>query len=545
MEGLFNDQVDEVPEKADAKLFVGMDAATPASELAPGMIRKGENMWVDVDRLLQTRPAFKFNTLLNTSPGAGPSYRVQGAAYYDIPGFERILAVREGKLYEVVSADDNATNAHVTGPTPSASADISFAQLVATMLWTDGTLRFSFYSAGWTHGTVTTFSDASAMPTWSKLVAHGFRALALDPLTDKIYASAVGQASAAADWVKTENIRVGDGTGDPTLEMISGQNGLLIIVKEKSAWWVNTSAASVANWTSGRITGLTGCVEGKTAVQMGQDIYFLSREGVVSLGQLPNTDSISPADTLSAPMQPYIDRINWAAIGTAWGAPWRSLYVLALPVDSDTYPSLFLCYNTRLKAWATPWKCTLPNQSLGAGTATFAGWSAGVVTRFGKKQETLIGDTCGRLVRLDSTATKDESAAAASQEIVSWGTLRAFDFAHPDHLKQPFWLALEFFMSTANNVQINLVRDGLKAYPDKSLVDCEIIATGLRTNNLTSFPIIFPLIFQPNEAYLKNFHIREFDRFREAGIQFVSQAGRLRLRSLRMQAFIDTPLLNT
>lgn len=545
---IFNDSVDEEPVEKDASGFVGMDAVTPPRALPPGMIRAGRNVWCDVDGLLQTRPAFRFNSLLNSAPGAG-NKRVQGAGYYDTPTIERILAAREGKLYEVQSAGNNAANAALAGPTPSATADVHFAQLVDRMLYvySAGAIGWSIYTGGaWSHGTVTQFSDASAMPAWGFICTHGQRAFAHDPATGKLYASAVLTAHNAADWVKTNNVIVGDGSGDPLKRAISSQSGRLVVLNEGSAWWLDTSAAAVANWTSGKITGLTGCVEGKTAVEIGQDIFFLSRHGVVSLGHLQALDSISPETSISAPVQPFIDRINWNAISTAWGTVWQNLYVLALPIDNATVPTMLLCYNTLTKRWATPWTCTLADANLGGGVTggAFSGWTAAVVTRFGAKRETLLGDNTGRLLRLDLTEDDDESAAGDTQDIISWATTCAWTFDHPRHLKQPFWTAFEFYQSTATDVQVNLVRDGLRAYPDKALGNCEVIVEGLRTNNQTSFPLVFPIVFQPNDAYAKSFHIRQHARFQEAGLQFVSLAGRLKLRLASVTAFIDTPVLN-
>lgn len=545
---LFNEALDEEPVDKSAAGFVGMDAVKPPRDLPPSLVRAGRNMWADVDGILQTRPSFKFNSLLNTSPGAGDK-RVQGAGYYDTPVIERVLAIREGKLYEVQSAGNNATNAHLAGPTPSATNDAHFAQLIDRMLYVYGTaaVGWSIYSGGaWSHGTVTQFSDATAMPSWSFICTHGQRAFAYDPATNKLYASAVGQAHNAADWVKTNNIIVGDGTGDPLKRAISSQSGRLVVLNEASAWWADTSSATVANWTTGRITSKTGCVEGKTAVEIGQDIYFLSRHGVVSLGHLQALDSISPATSLSAAVQPFIDRINWSAISSAWATTWNKLYVLALPIDNGSVPTLLLCYNTLTQRWSTPWTCTLADADLGGGITggTFTGWTTAVVSRFGAKDETLVCDNTGRLLRLDATGEDDESAAATSQDIESWATTSAWVFDYPRNYKQPFWVSFEFFQSTATSVQVNLVRDGLRAYPDRALDECEIIVENLSTNNQTTFPLVFPLIFQPNDAYSKSFTIRDKARFQEAGIQFVSASGRLKLRLVTMAAFIDSPVLN-
>jgi hypothetical protein len=540
---LFNEATDDVPVDETSESWVGLDAVTKPTRLGPNAVRKGENLWCDVDGLLRTRPGLRYNTLCNTLPLVGGTKQIQGAGYFDTTAREAILAVRNGKFYEVLSAGVSATTNQLAGPAPSASSDVQFAQLVDRMFYTDGTLRWSYYAAGWTHGTATQFSDASAMPSWKTICAHKFRLLAVEIDGIKLYASAIGTAHNSADWVKTDNIRIGTGEGDP-IKAVLNTTGYLIVLNERTAWQIDTSAASVANWTIRNITSLTGCAEGKTAVNMGQDVLFLSRYGVVSLGALKDTLSINPSTTLSSPLQPYIDRINWSAITTAWATSWRDLYIIGLPIDSDTSPTLILTYNMRTQAWSTPWRSTLATADLGSGnTAAFTGWAGAVVSRFSNKQETHFFDTCGRLLRLDDTYEKDDNTAADVNQIVSWATLRTHAFGSEEAYKQPFWLELEWFNSTASLVQVNLVRDGLKAYPDKTLVNCEIIDTGLGTNNLKTFPIIFPLYFQPNEAYRRSWSLRGLSRFREASIQVVAQQGTLKLRTERIAAFVDTPAL--
>ena len=336
---------------------------------------------------------------------------------------------------------------------------------------------------------------------------------------------------------------MGTGEGDP-IKAILNSTGYLIVINERSAWQIDTSNASVANWTVRNITSITGCVEGKTAVNMGQDVLFLSRYGVVSLGALRDTLSINPSTTLSSAIQGYIDRINWSAITTAWATTWRDLYLLALPVDTDTSPSIFVTYNLRTKAWATPWKSTLATADLtGGNTAAFTGWAAGVLTRFANKQETMLADSCGRLFKVDDTYDRDDNTAMDANLIVSWATLRAHAFGSEEAYKQPFWVELEWFKSTGAGVQINLLRDGLKAYPDKALNACEIIDSNLGTNNLKTFPMLFPMVFQSNETYRISRSIRGFNRFREASIQIVCQQGTMKLRTTRFAAFVDTPAL--
>lgn len=534
---LFNDAIDDVPDDVGSDGFEGFDSVAEATKLLPSILRVGRNMWVDTDNLAQTRPGLQFNTQL-TATTIDP---VRGLGYYDTPGFERILAVQDAKLFEIISDENNEVSNHLTGPLADTGRATFFAQLVDRMFWCDGSIQWSWYSAGWTHGLITTFADASTMPAWKTICSHKFRLLAVSSDGRTIYASAIGDAALPANWVKTENFRVGSGEGDPIVSLISGQGGNLVVICEKSAWSVNTSAANVSDWNSDNITNLAGCVAAKTAVQVGQDVIYLSSFGVVSLGALATTDSISPEKTLSVSVDNYIRRINKAARDTSWAVMWRDVYLLAVPIDASEVPNVFLPFNTTTRRWGAPWDigASVPD----VGSTAFEGFSAGVLTSFGANKETLIADNAGRVLRFDDLFTKDASSAEVTQEILSWCTSKSYAHDYVAALKQPFWLEVDWFRSSGAQVQINLVRDGVKTYPDKPLNECEIVAAGLVTNSSSGFPIAFPFTLQATDAYTKPFNLRNFPRYRNVAVQIVSQQGKMRVRAVRLASFIDSPKL--
>lgn len=544
---LFNDQLDDTPDKTGAGGFVGYDELTEPTKLAEGVLRAGLNMYMDSDLLAQTRPGLRFNTQLSRA-ALGGFIEPLGAGYYDVPAREAVLVSADAKLIEITGSGNNATS-NVLTPTPSGTAIATFAQLVDRMFWSDGTLHWSMYSGGaWSHGTRTTFSDASAMPTWGIICAHGLRLMAYDPAADKIYASAIGAADAAANWVPTDNIKLGWGEGDPVLAMISGQGGYLVVIKERSAWYVDTSDASVANWSAKRITALTGARAGRTAVQIGQDVYFLSNAGVVSLGALADSISINPQTVLSTPVQPLLDQMSATYADRSFAFKWRDFYVLVYPV-SNSRPNRILAFNTTTKQWATPWRSTVPTLTVAASDIVSNCFTAACTTNFGGSEQALLFTGTGVSVRLDRDYEYDEYQNGTTQHIESHMTIRACDHEVPEAWKQPLLVVIEWYKSTAQNVQINLVRDGLQAYPDIALASCKIIASGIATNALATFPVIFPWRFQANAAYTRQFPLRGgplhgSNRYKHASIQLWSEKYRMKVRAVRLVSFIDAPDLS-
>lgn len=541
------DTIDDEPVPDVAEAFEGVDCATDPTLLPPGMLADGQNVMMIGDGVVRGRPGLKrvgaFVSAI-TSGNYISSPVVRGLAYYDTPTTERLVAAIERRIVETTSAADNQTPvdiATVSNPGTESREEMAMVQLVDTLFYLcDGRINYMTYSGGvWAFGTVTSFSDTSAMPMWSRLVVHNFRLYAMEANGYKLYASAIGQATSTADWVKTDNIRVGSGEGDPARALVAGQGSYLTMLNARSCWQIDTSDPRVANWTSEAVTRLTGCVEGKTAVPVGQDVFFLAREGVVSLGALANADSIAPRATLSAPVQPIIDRINWTYIQNAFAVKWEDFYLLALPLDAKTRPQHILAFNTRTRRWMPLWSFTHIGGITDPDGVSIAwvGFTTGVVANFGDKAETLLADNCGRVFRIDASAVLDYHAGSDGGNYpVSSVVTRQMVHGAPDCPKQPVLLELE----TANTAQVTAVEvlllcDGATAmsasltYP----TNCIQIPPAAVNNgqvDLTSGPL------------LKRFNARNKQRYRRASVQlFMNSSNSLRLRRITMKSYVDAP----
>jgi hypothetical protein len=578
---LYSETKDDAPATAESSGFSGADFATKADALAPDLIAAGENVYADESGYLTTRPGLRWVTLCHdeaVTSGTAP----QGIAYYDTPQTEQLIVARDGLLYSVADDVPGAATTLVGGTPPvlSTTAPVRFAQLVDRLFHHDDAagLRWSLYAGGvWTHGAVAAFANTDAMPAWGGIVAHGLRLFAWTADGARLYASAIGEAHLAANWTKTDNLRFGIGEGDPIMAAVSSQGGNLLVFTRAAVYAVDARAAAVADWTITNVSRLAGCAAARSVVAFGQDVLFLTRHGVVALGALADDVSINPAETVSAPMQPLIDRINWNAREAIHATIWRDFYLLALPLDNEETASVWLPYNVRTRRWAAPWRSTLAGLVLGdyegailrdeegalladAGptalvdsgvapgtvdTLTSTGWSAAVVCHFSGRQETLLADDAGRILRIDPAHEQDDPAPDFSQEIQSWATLKAQDFGLPQHPKQPFTLEAQFYASTATGLQIAYVPDGELAFPSIALADAQRIETGTATGALGVFPLRFPLRFRAASLTRKQYHIRRLPRFRSASIQLYAARGRMRLRSVRMSAFVDTPELSS
>jgi len=540
---MFNDAIDDQPHSQQALGFEGVDMVTPPAQLPPGLLSDAINIICDGDGLAKSRPALKLNAFLSgTTVGGSYGYNgytiVRGLCYYDLPDYEGTICHQDGKILAIPSAANVATPTGVFAPLSFNATPVDTVQMIDTLYYLlDGFLCWTKYTGGvWTNGLVTTFSSGAAMPAWSRIVSQGFRLLLMEANGYKLYASAIGAAALPANWVSTDNIRVGTGTGDPARGLVASQGGFVTMLNAQSVYQIDVSNPTVANWSGLRVTSAVGCVEGRTAVAFGQDVYFLARPGVVSLGSLTDTLSLAPSATLSAPLQPIIDRINWTYISTAFATSWRELYLLAVPLDSDTRPKHLLAFHTRLKRWMGIWDfttavaATQPN----ADNVSFAGFTCGTVCNFGDKAETLLADNTGRVLRIDATAVADAWYNGGATAFYSIIVTRAFAHDAVDCLKQPMLLEFE---------QVDALSTAVFSFYLPDDAPTQTIATYA---NWPTYRIANGAAYDPAAGVdRKRYSLRNYARNRDARAELysVNASGGLRLRAVKSTAYIDPPQL--
>jgi hypothetical protein len=540
---MFNDAIDDQPHHQLCAGFEGVDMTTPPALLPPGLLSDGRNIICDGDGLAKNRPGLRLIDFVSgTTVDGGSSYfqkpRITSLGYYDLPDGEFLMVGHDTKLLSLPSVENNISATGIFVPGAFTNPAFEIVQMLDTIYYLQGGWLFwAKNTAGtWTNGYVFTFSDGSAMPSWGRIISHNFRLLLMEAEGYKLYTSAVAAAALPANWVKTENIKVGTGTGDPARGLVASQGGFITMLNAQSVYQIDMTAAAVANWSSLRVTAATGCVQGRTAVAFGQDIYFLARQGVVNLGSLTDTISISPSSTLSAPIQPIIDRINWSNIGNAFATSWREFYLLAVALDSDTYPKHILAFHTRLKRWMPLWEFTsIHTQTQPAGAATtWLGFTAACVVNFGDKAETVLGDNCGRVLRLDATYHRDEFFNGTPDDPISWLATRAMEHDATDTLKQPLLVEVEQVDCLSAAVMVGFLPDGTSPITTAYPTGWSSILLGGGT-------------YDPASGVDRTrLSTRNRARFRQAVVQVAtkSTAGGLRVRAVKNSAFLDVPQLD-
>ena len=387
----FIETLDDPLLDAGTRAFGSLNSAVNASVIDPQTLRAASNMVMEGDGFCRRRPG-----LAQVIPPGGVP--VSCALWYDTQAYEALILCRGGIL-TAYPADTAGYAESPVGISGLGDGVVPMAQLVETLyaaLPTGGLAWAKFTDGAWVNGTVTTHDSNGDLPVFSLLGCHGYRLFAAQQGGDTLWVSDILSADQPISWSPLRTVRIGTGEGDPITAILSFQEQGLLVLKEHTVWLLDASAADAGNWAVRKLTGLAGCIAGRTAVQLGQDVLFLSRLGVMSLSALTRSDSVSSASSVSAPVRSDIDRISWPLAAGAFAGVWRQHYMLAAPRDSEAKPSYLLSYNTETKMWSGAWR--LPTGSV----------SSSCVTRMGGRQETMVMTADGGVWRVDQRIATDD-----------------------------------------------------------------------------------------------------------------------------------------
>lgn len=143
---------------------------------------------------------------------------------------------------------------------------------------------------------------------------------------------------------------------DDVTRIVQWFNTGIIIFQRNSIWALDVDQGNFDSlvFDSTRMELLNddiGCVAGASVAQSGQEFYFLSRRGVMTLSKTARDQAIGVSNPLSDPIQGTIDRINWSNADRARGVVWDNYYLLAVPVDGASQNNIVIAYDIQEDAW--------------------------------------------------------------------------------------------------------------------------------------------------------------------------------------------------
>jgi hypothetical protein len=406
---------------------------------------------------------------------------------------------------------------------------IDVVQLTDLIYWTDSTKTgIRQYD-----GSVFTIADS---PVATILESHTGRLVAsgVAAIPDAIYFSDFLDGET---WdMVNDVIRIGGGKGDPVIAVESWQDSIIVVFCRQSVHLIEANPlTSVANMVIKKIDNSVGCVARRSACQVGQDMWFLSRNGVMSVQkQLATSNNMIPIPT-SQPVQDVIERIRWEHAHKSAAICYNSYYLLSVPVNSDT-PDTVLAYHY-----------------LTGGFAVFRGWDAlsFIEQPFEGTTRVLMGCSTGDVrewldyLREDQVEPdldyKDGLASLTLPlelpftfppgfDTTSTILTRAMTFGDPLSTKMGWYLEVELTQSNGT-LEVYAVLDGEET-------------VRLRSYNFTSdlftLPAELPFTLPTRASWVrKKIPLFDLRHFYELQIKIVSISGEMKLRRIAAQAYMN------
>ncbi|UOF77960.1 phage stabilization protein [Caudoviricetes sp.] len=213
---------------------------------------------------------------------------------------------------------------------------------------------------------------------------------------------------------------------------------VLIVFKERSIYQVTFDTSG--NPTVTPITYATGCISHKSIVNVENDIYFMSREGMRVLGNEPQFFAAIRTQVLSIRVQPNIDGISKAYYSLCNGVYFDNKYILGYPTGTSSSISRCLVYDRRFQAF-TVWQS----------------FNARDMVKFidsDNSESPYFLDTAGTQVYKRVAGTYADNGAA----IEAWVVSKAQDLGNPDITK--FWVDIRLiFRRLTGLVQLTVYSD--------------------------------------------------------------------------------------
>jgi len=150
--------------------------------------------------------------------------------------------------------------------------------------------------------------------------------------------------------------RINEGSDDSMQALLPFGEQRMLVFFDQSIWLLSGLYGDLTDAKGDLITKERGAVSRDAVVQMGPDVWFLSEGGVYSVAQTQDAQLQAAAEPISAPIQPLLDRVNWAVASAAQAVSHNGRFFLAVPLDDATYNNALLVYDQVSQQWWGYWQ---------------------------------------------------------------------------------------------------------------------------------------------------------------------------------------------
>jgi hypothetical protein len=150
-------------------------------------------------------------------------------------------------------------------------------------------------------------------------------------------------------------IQIEKDAGDDITQLWSFKDRI-VVFKQRSIWQITLGTSQIGNFfvtepAAQLITASYGCIAPNSVVAVENDIFFLSREGVNTLGYQANyaIDALR-TNAISTKVRPFFDALTTAQKQSAVAKYFKKKYVITFPGLNKT-----MIYDIERGAWMGPW----------------------------------------------------------------------------------------------------------------------------------------------------------------------------------------------
>jgi len=505
--------------------FSGMDGYERATLLPDDMCALMVNRLTTDNGKCKTMPGF--DSLGSAVIATGYTTRVQGLFFHTRLTDQRLVAVCNSYFHEWNGSSWSAAVAgwRAGGASPSATRDVSIAQLNAKLYLADGSQRLFEYDS--TGPTFTQLNGATDPPAGASiLVAHASRIFAggwNDGITapGTIRASSL-RAAGTGDWnaVTFETVLAPDYS--PLRAMVSMQRNWLAVFHENSIYMVETPplATTAADWNRQEISRELGCVGPRAALNVAGDCWFWSADGLRSLKSAVGTEgAFEIVNPITQPLQEIVERVNPLAVSRIALHRYKEFVFIDVPLDTATENNCTLVFNVRLNRWMGYWE----------GVAA----TLRTTTYFSGAANQLVGGTsAARVIQWKDTADQDAEGTYQNDGVDIPTTLRlkSWDFQEPESAKSGDFYVLWFDAAFSLNCSVQVNYDTEEQRNDTIVED----------EAQNQLPVNLPFNLAEERYRRRVRHLDSLGDFNEMYLEITTTAGNVVLVAATCGAFVQS-----
>jgi hypothetical protein len=222
-----------------------------------------------------------------------------------------------------------------------------------------------------------------------------------------------------------------------------------------------------------------GCVAGKTAVQVGDDVYFLAPDGVRGVFRTQQDKlALQQSFPLSYAIKDQVDKLSWAYISKACAVYFDNKYLISVPVSSSTYNNEVWVYYPALQAWTV-----------------ITGWNVGTWAKLqiSGEERLYYGDSNDGSVFRAFSSFKDVATAIRYQE-----EGRNEDMGKPLQKKYGGEVKIKAAISGAYDINV---------FASVDYSGWIFLGKVALTGTFVTFPTTFPVSFPTQNEAVGSFHL--------------------------------------